>query len=624
MKKELYDNLQNIWGYNEFKENQLEIIESVLKGFDTIALLPTGGGKSICFQLPALLSQGLCLVVSPLLALMKDQVQRLNSLGVRGAFISSEMSELEIRNLFEAIVNQEIKILYISPERLNSQMFLEFISNIKISFIAIDEAHCISEWGNDFRPSYQNIQLLRDIFPKIGFLALTATATPQVIQNIQLKLKLKNPKLFKSTFNRPKFHIQCLEVEDKHLRLLNELRFRKESGIIYVRTRREAEFVVGFLHQHQVKNVAFYHAGLPFDQKNQLQNFWNERHDFVLVSTNAFGMGIDKANVRFVIHFSAPNSIENYYQEIGRAGRDGVAAYALTLWNHAELSNLDDQLSDQVSSKLEFEKAVSLLFSSVGIANYDQNYDWFELSVQNLIKNAGFSRKKLKSITDFLHQQQILILKDKLSKSQIELMIRLEDLEFLPRSHSYFIEKLVRFLPAMGSGQVYFHHQKLVELFNVEWKLIEMQLRDMERLNYLRFLDGSQVLIKFLITRNDRDVVNVYWPLYKEIQTNKIRKWEEMKYFLKNTDDCRMRMILAYFGEKTKQNCMYCDYCKREYPHTGLDLQLLKILNSHALGLDELSVLLNSFERTDIYNELCLLLDTHKIKMLDFKTYMIK
>lgn len=403
-----FQTLKHFWGYDNFRDSQEEIINSVINRKDTLALLPTGGGKSLCYQLPALLLEGTCLVISPLLALMKDQVYQLKNSGIEAEYLSSELDEFDAEVIFNRCKDGLTKILYVSPERLTNRVFLQNLEEIQISFIAVDEAHCISEWGQDFRPSYQNIKAFRQDFNNIPCLALTATATPQVLREIQLKLNLNNPVLFQKSFRRTNIKIISDKISDKYQRVLNLLKYNNSTGIIYVRTRKEAEELTRFLQRNQISNVDFFHAGLPVKEKNQKQTNWINSNNQVLVSTNAFGMGIDKDNVRFVIHFSPPPSIENYYQEIGRAGRDGLESYAFLLWNEQELSDLDSILRNQIPSKKEFYDIVSYLYSSFQVAENDLPETVFQLQVQRIQNFTKASMAKIKNVLNFLHVQEIV------------------------------------------------------------------------------------------------------------------------------------------------------------------------------------------------------------------------
>ena len=336
--------LKHFWGHTTFREQQEAIIDDVLSGHDVVALLPTGGGKSLCYQLPALLLQGTCLVISPLLALMRDQVTQLKANGIEAEYLSSELEDFQTEIIFSRCRDGLTRLLYVSPERLNNPVFLDNIRDIELSFIAVDEAHCISEWGQDFRPSYQNIKAFRNEYPGLSCLALTATATPKVLDEITNRLELRNPVIYQMSFKRGNIKVFTDQIADKYQRIHDLLRYTKNAGIIYTRTRREAEELTRFLKSKNITHVDYYHAGLTLKEKRQRQQHWLQSRDQVLISTNAFGMGIDKENVRFVIHYSCPASLENYYQEIGRAGRDGDESYAFLLWNEQELQAFDQLL----------------------------------------------------------------------------------------------------------------------------------------------------------------------------------------------------------------------------------------------------------------------------------------
>jgi len=337
--------LKNYWGYDSFRPLQEDIIQAVLDGKDTLALLPTGGGKSICFQVPALFKEGICLVISPLIALMKDQVHQLNKRDIKADAIYSGITKREIDLILDNCIYGNTKLLYVSPERLQTRLFLERFAKMKVSFIAVDEAHCISQWGYDFRPPYLKINELRNLKPGIPIIALTASATKRVKKDIIEKLEFKDDhQVFIKSFSRDNLFYNVRYEEGKYPRILNILQKMEGSAIVYMRSRRKTEDLAGFLLQHNI-SADFYHAGLSAVLRNTKQHNWIENWCRVMVATNAFGMGIDKPDVRLVIHMDLPDSLEAYYQEAGRGGRDGETSYALTLYNKADLSNLKRNLS---------------------------------------------------------------------------------------------------------------------------------------------------------------------------------------------------------------------------------------------------------------------------------------
>ncbi|MDO4225669.1 MAG: RecQ family ATP-dependent DNA helicase [Bergeyella zoohelcum] len=619
-----YETLKFFWGYNEFRPLQEEIIDSILLNNDTLALLPTGGGKSLCYQLPALLQEGTCLVISPLLALMKDQVNQLKKRGIEAELISSELDESIVEQIYERCKEGFIKLLYVSPERIVNQAFIRNIEEIKISFIAVDEAHCISEWGQDFRPSYQNIKLFREQFKNVPCLALTATATPKVLEEIQLKLGLRNTKVFQKSFKRENLNIIIEENSDKYQKILDFLRFNKASGIIYTRTRKEAENLSEFLIRSDLQNVDYFHAGLSVQEKNKKQREWLYATDRVLISTNAFGMGIDKHNVRFIIHLSPSASLENYYQEIGRAGRDEMESIAILLWNQQDLENNDDILRNQIPNRTEFVKIVSYLYSFFHIADGQLIEKTFQFNVDQFKRIIKLSSAKINNVLNFLHNQELIYYNNHKSASTIYLKMPISEIETLHPKDAYFFELLLRNLPGLSSQKVYFYNENLAKKIGTTLSLLKEHLYDYQMKDYLDYIDGSSASIRFLKHRNSRAEGGSHWTLFKQIQRNKIQKWEEMKYFVSENQYCKMRLILSYFGEKNAKNCGLCSVCrKKEEPvfQSRITDKLLDILSKSPATLEQIAVQLVLHRKEEILEAIIELLDIGKIKMLDYRTY---
>lgn len=622
-----FQTLKHFWGYDNFRDSQEEIINSVINRKDTLALLPTGGGKSLCYQLPALLLEGTCLVISPLLALMKDQVYQLKNSGIEAEYLSSELDEFDAEVIFNRCKDGLTKILYVSPERLTNRVFLQNLEEIQISFIAVDEAHCISEWGQDFRPSYQNIKAFRQNFNNIPCLALTATATPQVLREIQLKLNLNNPVLFQKSFRRTNIKIISDKISDKYQRVLNLLKYNNSSGIIYVRSRKEAEELTRFLQRNQISNVDFFHAGLPVKEKNQKQTNWINSNNQVLVSTNAFGMGIDKDNVRFVIHFSPSPSIENYYQEIGRAGRDGLESHAFLLWNEQELLDFDSILRNQIPSKKEFYDIVSYLYSSFQVAETDLPENVFQLQVQRIQNFTKTSMAKIKNVLNFLHVQEIVFFNNNKSRSSLELKIAPDEIDLLSKKDAYFIELLLRNYSGLSSHKIMFSEMTMSKKIDVEVPLIKERIKELHQKNYLEYIDGALASIKFLKHRDDRAVSGKYWNLFEQIQKNNMQKWEEMKFFLQDSDYCKMKLILSYFGEKNVKNCGRCSVCEGQKESVfgrNISREIIEILKQKPSNVEEIAIKLNYYKKENILENLIHLLDSGEVKMLNFRTYAYK
>lgn len=621
-----FKTLKYFWGYDNFRDSQEAIIDSIINEKDTLVLLPTGAGKSLCYQLPALLKEGTCLIISPLLALMKDQVNQLKFRGIEAEYLSSELDEYDAETIYDRCKDGLTKMLYISPERLTNKQFLQNIEEIQLSFIAVDEAHCISEWGQDFRPSYQNIKDFRKNNPKIPCLALTATATTKVLEEIKVKLELKDPKVFQKSFRRDNIKIFTEEVSDKFQRILDVLKYTNESGIIYTRTRKEAEQLTEYLHKNQLKNVDFYHAGLTTKEKNAKQTIWNNSNNNVLISTNAFGMGIDKDNVRFVIHYSPSPSIENYYQEIGRSGRDGKDSFAFMLWNKQELSNFDQILKNQIPNKAEFLKIITYLYSIFQVAEFELPEKVFQLNINGIQSFTKLSTAKIKNVLNFLHNQEIIYFNDNKSLSSLQLLMQADEIDQLPRKDAYFIELMLRTISGITTHKVMFSEQQASNKIGVSILLIKERLKELQEKGYVEYVDGALTSIKFLKPRDERVNNSIYWKLFEHIQKNKIQKWEEMKFFIEDNQYCKMKLILAYFGEKNSKNCGQCSVCEKNKQSIfgkNISVQITNLLANKPSTIEELSIQLNYHSKENILENLIFLLDSGKVKMLNFRTYAL-
>lgn len=621
----LHENLQKYWGYSQFREDQEAIISSVVQGQDVLALLPTGGGKSLCYQLPAIILEGTCLVISPLLALIKDQVSSLEELGVEAEFLSSELDDAEVEDVFTRCIEGFTKVLYVSPERLKNQEFLRRIPEINISFIAVDEAHCISEWGQDFRPSYQNIKFFREEFKNVPLLALTATAISEVVEEIVAKLSLKKVQIFKKSFERNNLNIISVNITDKYQKIKDFLLQNRTAGIIYTRTRKEAEELSHFLQNSGLEQVNFYHAGLPRKDKERLQKQWQASHSRVLVSTNAFGMGIDKDNVRFVIHFSPSASIENYYQEIGRAGRDGEESIAYLFWNDQELQEFDAILKNQIPTKVEYQSILRYLYSIYQIAEHDLPEKMFTLKIDRVKNLSKTSRAKILNVLNFLHNQELIYYKNTWSPSTIESLVQADNIDLLPAKDAHFLELLYRTVSGLGSGKVHFSEKSFCEKHHFDSGLFKERLEDMQKAGHLEYFDGANHAVRFLKPRDENRLFGFYWKLFSEIQQNKLKKWKQMKFYVTSQDYCRMRLILRYFDEKNAKDCGKCDYCQKKSPIASNTLlnDILLQLTHQPRTLVELVAIFKIHSREKILENLIFLLDLGKIRMLNYKTYTI-
>ncbi len=620
------ETLLHYWGFSEFRDKQESIIDTIVAGKDALVLLPTSGGKSLCYQLPAIFLEGTCIVVSPLLALMKDQVNQLKNRGIEAEYLSSELDHEEADVIYSRCKEGITKLLYLSPERLLNSQFLENIEDIQISFLAIDEAHCISEWGQDFRPSYQHIKNFRQEFKNVPSIALTGTATPKVLDEMVLKLGLRKPQIFKKSFYRANIKINVTEIADKYSYISDYITFHPYSGIIYTQTRKEAEQLADFLKRKKHQEVDYFHAGLSVKEKNERQKKWQQSNAFVLVATNAFGMGIDKDNVRFVIHFSPSNSIENYYQEIGRSGRDNAPSTAILLWNQQELKNFDNILENQIANKEEFLSVITYLYSIFQIADLDNSEKSHQFNIQRIKNLTKISLPKIRSIIQFLHHQEIVYYNPLKTLSSLLLKIPYDSYESLHPKDSYFIELLMRNLQGFTAHRVHFSEAKIAEKLGVDLPLLKERFRELQTKNYIEYLDGSEASIKFLVPRNDRLFSSKWWSLFDQIQKNKIKKWEEMKFFVRENSICKSLLILSYFGETDLANCNNCSVCIQKSGkvlQSDLSSEVKGLLQQKPATLEEIFVKLNSHKKEKIREKLIDLLDSGEVQMLDFRTYTV-
>jgi len=603
---------------------QEEIINSVLSGRDTLALLPTGGGKSVCFQVPALALEGICIVVSPLIALMKDQVETLQSKGIEAVSVVSGMSKREIDIALDSCIYGHVKFLYLSPERLLSELVRERIRYMKVNLIAVDEAHCISQWGYDFRPPYLHIADLRDLHPAVPVLALTATATAEVTEDIQEKLRFRQPAVFRKSFGRKNISYVVQNEENKLRKLLDIARGVKGSGIVYVRSRKDAAEIAKFYNDNGMK-ADFYHAGLETGLRSQKQENWKYNRNRIIVATNAFGMGIDKADVRFVIHKDPPDSLEAYYQEAGRAGRDEHKAYAVLLYNNA------DRFKQQRKFELNFPTVDEIKQIYHHLANY------YHLAFEG---GAGLS-------FDF-------DLGDFCSRFKLEPVKTINALKFLEQDEYLSFNESV-FLPSRFKFDV--HNEELYnfQIQNPGWdpfiktllrsyggsfenfvRLREFDLAKRANMSVQQVIEGLKQLQEYRILsyQQQTDMPQLTWikprqqakALYinrNAIETRKLnyRKKIEAVFAYASHKKCRSQMLLAYFDEPDAPKCGICDVCLDEKrQHRASDIfddittEVIQLLSSSAFDLASLVTSTNIGTEKEKIDAIRLLLDAGKIK----------
>jgi len=557
--------LNKYWNHSTFRKPQLEIIESVLHGNDTIALLPTGGGKSICFQIPTLIIEGVCIVISPLLALIEDQIKALQNKGINAVSLSGSKSQEEIITIFDNCKYGNVKFIYVSPEKLTSEFIRQKIKELNINLIAIDEAHCISEWGHDFRPSYLKLNILRILLPKVPFLALTATATDKVIEDIKFHLDLKNVQLFKKSFNRPNLAYQVFEVEDKMDKIKQILTKIKSPIIIYVNSRKLTKEIADYLIKLNFKST-YYHGGLDLITKSKNFNKWLDEECRIMVATNAFGMGIDKINVRAVIHYNLPFSIESYMQEAGRAGRDGKKSFAVVLFNKSDIhylkSNYNNTLTTVDIVKTYYQKINQFLRITFG----EHQINWFDFNTNEFNYTYKLNASITNNVLNILERENIIELSKKANtKSKVQFIAsNLRVLKFTNSNNNYndLIKLLLRKYGGIFQNQIEINEHMLASKLNKKLTNVKLYLSQLEQDNLIVYKPSKSTLqIRFLAPREDNKTIN---PIAKNIAKYNAQKKDKIDHLIKfilNNKTCRNIQLLHYFGEKSKNNCGMCDVC---------------------------------------------------------------
>ncbi|MCB0738250.1 MAG: RecQ family ATP-dependent DNA helicase [Bacteroidetes bacterium] len=557
--------LKKHWGYSDFRPQQESIINAILGGNDTLALLPTGGGKSICFQVPAMALDGICIVVSPLVALMKDQVQNLTKVGIKAAAIYSGLSKREIDITLDNCIYGKVKFLYVSPERLQTEIFQVRLSKMQVAFVAVDEAHCISQWGYDFRPPYLQIAQLREIIPDIRFLALTASATPAVEADIIQKLEFKEGyKTFRKSFDRPNVVYAVTESEDKQSRILYALQKTKGSAIIYVRNRRQTRHLSNWL-KTEGYSADFYHAGLTNADRQLKQDLWIRGKIQIIVCTNAFGMGIDKPNVRLVIHYELPDSLEAYYQEAGRAGRDGIKSFAIAVTNPADRSSLQQWANSQIPDNETIRKVYNALGNYLQIPlgsgkDTSKPFDIIGFSNHFDIKPA-LALNAIKT----LHQQGVVELSDSFfNPSKVVMKQSNEALyKFMVANKNLepFIKAILRTSVGVFDQFVAIKENAVAKLTGTTSQEVVKVLNRLNQLDILVYEQAKETaFISFLQNREESKYLQINKTLLEQRRNLIIEKAKKVIEFAQATS-CRSKIMLNYFGELLKRDCGHCDVC---------------------------------------------------------------
>ena len=573
------------WGYSSFRPMQEEIIRSVLDGKDTLALLPTGGGKSICFQVPAMSVDGLCLVVTPLIALMKDQVENLKRKKIKAVAIYSGMHPDEIELAINNCIFSDVKFLYLSPERLETDLIKNNIERMNVRLLAVDEAHCISQWGYDFRPSYLNIVKIRDYLEGVPVLALTATATSDVVVDIQQKLGFKEQNLFQQSFERKNLTYVAIKEENKLNRLLKVVTNLKGSGIVYMRSRKKTVDLAEFLKKNNISST-FYHAGLDRKSRDIRQNSWVSGETQVIVATNAFGMGIDKPNVRFVVHLDIPDSLEAYFQEAGRAGRDGKNSYAVLLFEKADILDSENFIQSQfpdIKSIKQVYQALGNFFQLAIGAGKDTSFDF---DISEFCSNYNIPYRTVYNSLKFLEKEGYVLLYEIIdADSKICFKASKEDLyKFQVENAKYdkFIKLLLRSYSGLFTEFVKINESEIAKRMDSEPDNVIKQLSQLDKFEILTYLKSkSQPQITFLTERFDSKNINLSDEIYRDRKSSAEIRMKSVLDYIKNNNKCRSQQLLQYFGEVQQKRCGKCDVCvernKIELSELEFDIVLKQI-----------------------------------------------
>ena len=567
--------LKDYWGYDDFRGIQREIIESIGAGHDTLGLMPTGGGKSITFQVPALAQEGVCIVITPLIALMKDQVHHLRQLGIQAAAIYSGMMHEQVLRVLENCILGSTKILYVSPERLGSSLFQTKLRHMPVSFITVDEAHCISQWGYDFRPSYLEIANIREICPDVPVLALTATATPKVVEDIQDKLSKRSGHseesgktgfhVFSMSFERKNLAYLVQYAADKHFELIRLLQETSGSAIVYVRSRRHAREIAEHLTEAGL-SATFYHAGLDHADKDRRQRDWQHDAVRIMVATNAFGMGIDKPDVRMVIHYDCPDSLEAYFQEAGRAGRDGEPARAILLYNGNDNGKLTKRIDDTFPPREYIKEVYEHLAYYYQIATGDGYGVCHEFNIEEFCQRFHHFPIRVHSALQILERAGYIEYDEEADhQARVRFLVGRDDLyrlEQVTPDEDRVIVALLRNYGGLFADYGYIDEGLLAQQAGLSQPQTYDTLKALSQRHLISFIPRKQVpYIRYLQRREDQEHIQLPREIYEDRLEQYRLRIEAMLRYAQDSDHCRSRMLLEYFGEKTSKDCGQCDVC---------------------------------------------------------------
>ncbi|MGA3013546.1 MAG: RecQ family ATP-dependent DNA helicase [Bacteroidales bacterium] len=627
--------LLKYWGYSSFRPLQEEIIQSVLDGKDTLALLPTGGGKSITYQVPALVMEGTCLVITPLISLMHDQVGNLKKKGIKASAIHSGMYFNEIETVLNNCRFGDVKLLYVSPERLTTDKMRDALMRMKVNLIAVDESHCVSQWGYDFRPPYLRIAEIREILPDVPVLALTATATPEVILDIQSKLHFHSPNLFRKSFERKNITYFVFKEEDKRKRILSIIRKVKGSGIIYVKNRRQTKEIAEYL-MHQRISATWYHAGLDAKEREKNQQSWLKESHQVIIATNAFGMGIDKPNVRFVIHMDLPDSIEAYFQEAGRAGRDEKQAFAVLLYEEADIIDVRKNLETAYPELQKIKDIYQALGNYLKIP-YGNGKDYVsEFDIGDFSESYNFSPFIVYNALKLLEKEGFLLLSEAVhTPSRVYIKTDKESLYRFQVENEYFdqfIKTLLRSYSGIFSEFSAIREEDLAKRTNLPTaKVIEflVKLSKLQVIDYLPRTDKPRIVLTE--NRIDSKDLTLSPEHYKNRFISARKRAEAMIWYAESTHKCRSQALLAYFGESEARRCGKCDVCIQrnkieltDFEFNAILKEIKSSLQTRPCSIQELVEMVKDVNEDKVIRAIQWLLNNEKIEVNTDRKYLWK
>ena len=621
--------LQQYWHHSTFRPQQEAIIQSVTDGKDTLALLPTGGGKSICFQVPALMKDGLCLVMSPLIALMKDQVENLQKRGITALAIHSGMSFYEVKQALQHAANGGFKFLYLSPERLETNLFKEFLFHLNISLIAVDEAHCISQWGYDFRPPYLRIANLREDLPNVPLVALTASATPLVQDDIVAKLRFKEPNIFRQSFEKPNLSYSVFKTDSKINKAIEIIKNVPGSSIIYCSNRRLTKEVAHLLSLQNISSD-FYHAGLSQEERNSKQEAWINNKTRVIVCTNAFGMGIDKADVRTVIHYDTPDCIENYYQEAGRAGRDAKKSYAVLLYRTEDATALEALPGIRFPVMYDIRKVYQALADYLQIPVGTGEGRYYDFDLNEFVKNFKLDIHLVINVLKVLEQEGHLSFNENVFlPSQVTFTIPKEMIIEFEQSHPLLepvMKCLLRTYEGIFDNRVSVHEKQIAKLTWKKMDEVKKDLLQLHSLGIIEYLPQKETpQIYFILNRAPAQFLHVDHEHYLQRKKQYALRTETMLRYMHLQKECRSKYISAYFGDPAVKECGICDVCLHkkgseltEEEFNRIKQRIFDHINGSEIFVKDLLLHLHTVKKEKIWKVLDFLQAENKIKINEF------